>query len=106
MLTTRHVTSGLARISLLVALAMGLTGRGAAAQAISTVSPDQGSIGTVLTISGSGFGTGRPKVFLVFGDESNAAAPKFRLSVLSSADSEIHAAIAKAVVGACSLHVV
>ncbi|MCG3133414.1 MAG: hypothetical protein HMLKMBBP_00571 [Planctomycetes bacterium] len=69
------------------AVAGGLAG--GAAAAIDQVGPGEGTVGTVLTITGSGFGTKKPKVSL-----SDFESPGFLpLKVLSFSDTEITAQV-------------
>ncbi len=101
---SRHLASRCTRLCLLAALALVPTSVGAAAQVIDAVAPVEGTVGTVVTISGSGLAAGRPRVFLAF-DAGRFGVRKYRLDLLSVADGELRVAIDKAALGPCSLHV-
>lgn len=82
---------------LLAALALSLV----LPQSISSVVPDEGAIGDVLTISGEGFGDGKQKVHLVPEDPKKAIA----LKVLTFSPSTITAEITKGLAGSYTLRV-
>ena len=63
---------------------------------LSSVTPAEGSTGTLLTLSGSGFGSGKPKVFL----RSLTDGKRRKLVVESFADDLVTCRVRKAVVGA------
>ncbi len=65
------------------------------AQSIDTVEPASGSIGTLITITGSDFGTAKPKVWL----SQEGSKKKRRLKVTSSSDVEIIAELKKGEIG-------
>jgi len=67
----------------------------ARAQDITTVTPAEGTIGTVITIDGSGFGTVRPKVTLV----DPATGKKYVLKVTANSDTQITGEVKRAVGG-------
>jgi hypothetical protein len=82
---------------------------GAAAQTIDTVSSSDdatvdktvsATVGSVLTIDGSGFGTAKPKIFLTDGDGK-----KYVLKVTAFADEQLTAEVKKAVLGELTLNV-
>jgi hypothetical protein len=91
-------------------LAAGLLARFASAQTIDAVQssndpdvdnpPVAASVGSVLTITGSGFGTAKPKVFL-----TDEASKKYTLKVTEFDDTHIVAQIKKAVAGDLTLNV-
>jgi hypothetical protein len=69
---------------------------------IADVSPASGSLGTSLTITGSGFGTKKPTVFLT----SAATGTKpYKLKVVSSTETTIVATVTKAVLGSFDVNV-
>lgn len=74
----------------------------ATGQAIETVSPDEGTLGTVLTVTGDGFGDKKPKAFL----RDPVSGKKYALKITANADGELTAEIKKAVAGALDLVVI
>ena len=82
----------------LLALSVGLLGT-ARAQDITSVSPAEGTLGTVLTIDGSGFGTNKPKVFLL----DPVTNKKYVLKVTAYGDDSVTAEIKKVVAGTLDL---
>ncbi len=82
-------------------LTAALAAPAARAQAvIADVSPDNGTLGSVLTITGSGFGSAKPKVFL----QAEGAKKKYALKVTAFADDAITAEVRKAVQGDLTLN--
>jgi hypothetical protein len=93
--------AGLATLAVL-----GAAAASAAGQQIDSVQPAQGTLGTVVVVDGSGFGSKRPQVFLEFpGAQPGSAPKKAALKLIAFTDSQVMAQIVKAQAGPCSLHV-
>jgi hypothetical protein len=97
-------------LTLSTTLCAGLLAGFASAQSITAVTssndgdsenpPVQASVGSVLTITGMGFGTAKPKVFLTDGENK-----KYALKVTEFDDTHIVAEVKKAVAGDLTLNV-
>src|SRR6185436_13964803 len=72
------------------------------AQNITEATPTSAAVGTTLTITGTGFGTAKPKVQLF----DTATSKKYALKVVDNSDTVIHATITKAVEGDLQLQVI
>ena len=90
----RHVLITLAAVALLAA--------GGLAQNITNVSPGSGSVGTIVTITGTGFGTAKRPVFLT---SPETGSKKFALKVTSVSDTSIVATVVKGVVGSFDVNI-
>jgi hypothetical protein len=83
-------------------LALALSTTGALAHDITDVSPASGSLGTSLTITGTGFGTKKPSVFLTSPETGTKI---YKLKVTSSTDTTIVATVTKGVLGSFDVNV-
>jgi len=83
-------------------VAVALLASGGLAHTISGVTPSSGAIGTPVTITGTGFGTKKPAVFLT---SVATGSKKFALKVTSSDDTTIVATVSKGVVGSFDVNV-
>jgi hypothetical protein len=83
-------------------LALTLLATSALAHDIADVSPASGSLGTSITITGTGFGTKKPSVFLTSPETGTKV---FKLKVTSSTDTTIVATVSKGVLGSFDVNV-
>lgn len=83
-------------------LAVATLATGALAHDIADVSPASGSLGTSLTITGTGFGSKKPSVFLT---SPETGTKTFKLKVTSSTDTTIVATVSKGVAGSFDVNV-
>lgn len=90
----RHLPSSLASVAILAV--------GAFAHTVDDVTPSSGSVGTAITITGTGFGTKTPAVFLT---SPETGTKKFKLKVTSHDDTSIVATVLKGVVGTFDVNV-
>ncbi|MBL8696474.1 MAG: IPT/TIG domain-containing protein [Planctomycetes bacterium] len=74
----------------------------AAAQDITSVSPSSATIGSTVTISGSGFGTSKPTVFL---SSAATGTKKFAFKVSTFSDTEIVGTVSAGVAGSFDVNV-
>lgn len=82
-------------------LALGLTAPASSAQTLKSISPDEGTRGTVVTINGTDLG-GKPKVWLT--REGDKKKYKFKVEK-GGTDSEVRALLKKAVAGEFTMHI-
>ena len=83
-------------------LALTIFATGTLAHDIADVSPASGSLGASLTITGTGFGTTKPSVFLTSPETGTKV---YKLKVTSSTDTTIVATISKGVPGSFDVNV-
>ncbi len=96
-----RATTSLARI--LLAVIVGLAGAFEARAGITGVSATEVTAGSVFEVTGTGFGTSKPKV--TFADDGEPV-PGVKLKVLESSDTELTVRVKKATVGRFSVMVV
>jgi len=90
----RHLLSSLVAVALLSVATL--------AQSITDVSPPSGSIGTTITITGTGGGTKKPSVYLT---SPGTGTKKYALKVISHTDTTIVATVGKGLAGSFDVNV-